>query len=218
LPPSSPDRLYGQPKAIMGLSLQNFDQLLPLAHSEEERIALIWLRQWTVTQHVALEQLFEERQRGGFVRECHGDLHLGNIALIDGRIRVFDCIEFNPELRWIDVMNGVAVLTMDLIQHQRTDLAYRLLDRYLQITGDYRGVYLLRYYMIYRAMVRAKVAGMRAVQAGVNIESQRLLHKKCSDHVTLAKQLATSAHPMLVILHGLSAQVRPLFHKSCYRR
>jgi aminoglycoside phosphotransferase family enzyme len=181
----------------MGPALQNFDQLLPLAHSEDEHTALDWLQQWTARQHAHLEQLFEQRHRDGFVRECHGDLHLGNMVLIDGRIRIFDCIEFNPQLRWIDVMNEVAFLTMDLIQHQRSDLAYRFLDRYLQITGDYPGLPLLRYYMVYRALVRAKVAAMRAAQTGLDEHAQRSLQDKRRTHVMLAKRLAASVRPKL---------------------
>jgi predicted kinase len=188
----------------MGPALQNFEQLVRLTHSEDERTALDGLQQWTAEQHARLEQLFEERHRDGFVRECHGDLHLGNMALIDGRIRIFDCIEFNPELRWIDVMNEVAFLAMDLIQHQRSDLAYRFLDGYLQITGDYRGLLLLRYYMVYRALVRAKVAAMRAEQPSLDPHAQRSLHDKRRTHVMLARRLAESVHPGLAILHGLS--------------
>jgi aminoglycoside phosphotransferase family enzyme/predicted kinase len=204
LSPSPADGLYGQPRTIMGPALQNFDQLLQLAHSEDEHTALDWLQRWTVGQHARLEKLFGERHRDGFVRECHGDLHLGNMVLIDGRVRIFDGIEFSPELRWIDVMNEVAFLTMDLIQHQRSDLAYRFLDRYLQITGDYPGLLLLRYYMVYRALVRAKVAAMRAVQTGLDEHAQRSLQDKRRTHVMLAKRIAQSVHPKLAILHGLS--------------
>ena len=204
LPPASSESPYGYPETIMGTALQNFDQLLPLVDALQDRTALTSLQRWTVTQHAVLAHLFQERRRDGFVGECHGDLHLGNMVLIDGRIRIFDCIEFNPQLRWIDVMNEVAFLSMDLIQHQCSDLAYRFLDRYLQITGDYRGVQLLRYYMVYRALVRAKVAAMRAAQTAMDAQAQRLLHNKCRAHVTLAKQLAESASPILMILHGFS--------------
>ena len=90
-------------------------------------------------------------------RECHGDLHLNNIALVDDRIVVFDCIEFNDHMRWGDVMGEVAFVVMDLEDRKRPDLAFRFLNVYLERTGDYSGLAVLRFFMAYRAMVRAKV-------------------------------------------------------------
>ncbi|HXX13115.1 MAG TPA: AAA family ATPase [Burkholderiales bacterium] len=204
LPPASADSLYGRAKSVMSPALQNFDQLVPLVQTERDRELLIRLREWTQGQHAQLQGVFEERHREGFVRECHGDLHLGNMVLIDGRVRVFDCIEFNPLLRWIDVMNETAFLAMDLIQRGRSDLAFRFLNRYLEISGDYAGVRLLRYYMVYRALVRAKVAAIRAAQDDIAPASTPALRAKCSAHLVLAKQLIDAATPVLAIFHGLS--------------
>jgi aminoglycoside phosphotransferase family enzyme/predicted kinase len=204
LPPAPTDSPYGNPQSIMGPALQNFDQLSPLLEREPDRAALDRLRQWTQVQHAKLGSAFEERRREGFVRECHGDLHLGNMVLIDGRVRIFDCIEFNPLLRWIDVINESAFLAMDLIQRRRPDLAYRFFNRYVEITGDYAGVRLLRYYMVYRALVRAKVAAMRAAQDNVKRADRPALRAKCSAHLALAVELIESPRPALLILHGLS--------------
>ena len=204
LPPAPDSSQYGSPKSIIGPALQNFDQLSPLLESEQDRAVLERLRQWTSAQHANLANVLEGRRRGGFVRECHGDLHLGNIVLIDGRVRIFDCIEFNPDLRWIDVISEAAFLAMDLAQRQHRDLAFRFLNRYLEVTGDYAGVHLLRYYMVYRALVRAKVALMRAAQHDVERAAIPRLRAKCSAHLTLAEQMIEAARPALVILHGLS--------------
>src|SRR6185295_1695793 len=102
----------------------------------------------------------------GFVRECHGDLHLGNIARIDGEPVIFDCIEFNKEMRWIDVMSEVAFTVMDLEDRAHAALAHRFLNAYLERTGDYAGLAVLPVYLAYRAVVRAKVALLRAAQDG----------------------------------------------------
>ena len=204
LPPASPDSPYGSGETIMQRTLENLDALLPLTRSEEEHAALKWLQEWTVAQHARHRQLFDERRRDGFVRECHGDLHLGNMVLTDARIRVFDCIEFNAHLRWIDVMNEAAFLAMDLIGHRRSDLAHRFLDRYLQVTGDYSGVRLLRYYMVYTSLVRARVAAMRAARANLDQHTAVALHERCRTHVLLARELAASARPLVAILHGFS--------------
>lgn len=108
--------------------------------------------------HRRLQPLFSARKAGGFVRECHGDLHLRNLVKLDGRIFAFDCLEFAPDLRWIDVVNEAAFLFMDLETHGAAPLAWRFLDGYLQETGDYAGLSLLGYYSAYHAFVRAKIA------------------------------------------------------------
>ncbi len=204
LEPAAPDSPYGTPRSIMGPALQNFDQLLPLPAAAQDRALLDALQQWTQAQHAALETLFTRRRQDGCVRECHGDLHLGNMVLVDGRVRVFDALEFNAELRWIDVISEAAFLGMDLEQHRRGDLAWRFLNAYLEHTGDYAGARVLRYYMVYRALVRAKVAGIRATQAELAPERRAALTEKCHSHVALAHRLATQARPALIVHYGLS--------------
>jgi len=204
LPPGADASGYGTAAEIAGPALQNFDQLQPLIASDAERGALRGLREWTEQKNEALASRFEARRQAGYVRECHGDLHLGNIVLVDGRVRIFDCIEFNPRLRWIDVMNEAAFLSMDLIQRGYSHLAYRFINRYLEHTGDYAGVDLLSYYMVYRALVRAKVAAMRAAQASVSADARRLLQEKCRAHIDLARQLTAQRRRVLFIMHGLS--------------
>jgi aminoglycoside phosphotransferase family enzyme/predicted kinase len=112
-----------------------------------------------LAQH--LLPLLEERMQNGYVRECHGDLHLSNLVLIAGEVRAFDCLEFNPNLRWIDTLSDVAFLFMDCHERARTDLAYAFLNGYLDASGDYRGAELLGYFAAYRSVVRAKVAALR---------------------------------------------------------
>ena len=204
LPPAAVDSQYGTAAAIMEPARQNFDQLGPLLVDVAERTHLDQLQRWTTEQHRNLEGVFEQRRKDGFVRECHGDLHLANMVLIDGSVRIFDCIEFNPALRWIDVMNEVAFVAMDLLQRRHAHFAYRFLDRYLQLTGDYAGVPLLRYYMVYRALVRAKVAAMRAAQGDVPPATRDALGQRCRVHIELASELSRAAAPALLIMHGLS--------------
>ena len=195
---------YGTAAAIMAPALQNFDQLRPLLEDQQDRERLDRVQRWTEVQHKSLATQFDLRRREGFVRECHGDLHLANMVLIDDRVRIFDCIEFNPALRWIDVMNEVAFAAMDLIQRRHGHFAWRFLDRYLQITGDYAGVRLLRYYMVYRALVRAKVAALRAQQADVSSSTLQTLAVRIRAHIEVAAELSGASSPVLIIMHGLS--------------
>ena len=157
-------------------------------------------RGWLAGEAESLHMAWIERQRAGAVRECHGDLHLANVVLLDGELTAFDCIEFDPALRWIDVMNDVAFLTMDLKAHGRGDLAHRFLDDWLQHSGDHAGLAVLRTYEVYRALVRARVGLLRAAGTGA------LPPAGPPDYLACAEQLATSAGigPRLLITHGLS--------------
>jgi hypothetical protein len=204
LPPADPDGRFGQPQNIMGPALQNFDQLAGLLHYEDDLAMLGRLRAWTQEQHARLGGVFARRLAEGFVRECHGDLHLGNIVLVDGRVRIFDAIEFNAELRWIDPISEVAFLMMDLLQRGQEALAYRFINAYLEHTGDYAGVSVLRYYLVYRALVRAKVAAIRAAQPDTHPPQRQALRRKCHAHLRLADAIVRDAHGGIVINHGVS--------------
>jgi hypothetical protein len=198
------DDAYGSPQRILAPALQNFEQMLPLMSAKTDIALLARLRDWTVREHAALAAAFEARKRDGWVRECHGDLHLGNIALLEGVPTPFDAIEFNPDFRWTDVMNEIAFLAMDLFDHRLPRLAYRFLNAYLEQTGDYAGLLVLRYYLVYRALVRAKVACMRAHQTGIAAQAKSEIEQEQRRHLQLAEHLAAPAHPALLIMHGLS--------------
>ena len=197
------DEAFGSPERILAPALQNFEQMLSLAGTKPDIALLARLRDWSAREHAALAGVFAARKRAGWVRECHGDLHLGNIALLDGVPTPFDGLEFSAELRWTDVMNEIAFLMMDLIDHSLPRLAFRFLNAYLEASGDYAGVRVLRFYLVYRALVRAKVACLRAHQPGIGAGEQSTLAHEYRRHLLLAEHLAGSAHPALAIMHGL---------------
>ncbi|WP_010584986.1 bifunctional aminoglycoside phosphotransferase/ATP-binding protein [Schlesneria paludicola] len=165
--------------------------------------AVAFLAHWTDTEWRRLCPLIEERKRRGFVRECHGDLHLGNLVLIDGKPTLFDCLEFNPDLRWIDVLSDVAFLLMDLLDRGEPDAGWYLLNRYLERTGDFGGLIALRYFLTYRALVRAKVAALRLRQAGVSAAEQTKQHDELESYLTLAQQLTERFPPSIVLMNGV---------------
>jgi len=160
------------------------------------------LESWSEAAHAALTDVFRERKRGGFIRECHGDLHLANIAWVERRAVIFDCIEFSEGLRWIDVMSEAAFLTMDLDDRGAPELSRRWLTGYLELTGDYAGLRVLRFYQVYRALVRAKVACIRMGQAGAGDRAR--LEREYRGYVDLAGRYTRPARPALAIMHGLS--------------
>jgi len=169
------------------------------------------LADWMEQTHHRLAPLMAQRLQSGQVREGHGDLHLGNLALIDNRVQAFDAIEFNDQFRWIDVASDLAFTWMDLLHHGQPGLANVLLSAWLDATGDADATDLLPFYAVYRAMVRAQVTGIRLAQLAPDPGSHAQpdptraacladLHR----HIQLARQLAASGRPALVITHGLS--------------
>lgn len=198
------DSPFGTPQRVLEPAMENFRQIRASFDSPADLAALEALQAWTERQHAALAATFAQRKRDGFVRECHGDMHLGNIALVDGEVTVFDCIEFNDNLRWIDVVSETAFLAMDLMDRKRADLAWRALNLYLERTGDYAGLAVLRYYLVYRAMVRAKVTSIRAGQPGMGAAERGAIIERYRGYIALAQGLASPGAPGLIINHGLS--------------
>jgi hypothetical protein len=162
---AQPDDGFGTADAVIFPVQQNFDQMRERVSDAALLERIERLEAWSAGESRRLADTFDKRLADGCVRECHGDLHLANIVWLDGRARLFDGIEFNPQLRWTDVVADIAFLVMDCEARDRADLANRFLDAWLEATGDYEGLALLGYYVVYRAMVRAKVAAIRMGQA-----------------------------------------------------
>lgn len=194
------DQPYGEPTVIQQAALENFAQIDTARLDRSLRTIIAELEAWTRDSFARLQPVMIERKRGGWIRECHGDLHLGNIVWWQGQPLPFDCIEFNPALRWIDVISEIAFTVMDLAAWDCRPLGFRFLNEYLSDTGDYPGVRLLRYYLVYRAMVRAKIAWLSATQR----EGSEALQQRFRRYLHLARDLSRPQRPALYITHGFS--------------
>lgn len=194
-------------------AVENLDAVEGAAVTEwRERLRA--LRAWNEQQWSRLTPVFEDRRRQGAVRECHGDLHLGNIVLWerpsygDGEmvspVMLFDCIEFNPALRWIDVMSDAAFLMMDLAERGRPEFAARFCNRYLEETGDYGGLAVLKWYLVYRALVRAKVAVLRAAQHPAESADRQRARGEAEAYIRLAEDYVRPNSPRLLLTCGVS--------------
>lgn len=195
---------WGAPAAVAADAAQNFSQMRAAGMPAGSVAALDRLEAWSLQEHARLGDAFAQRQREGAVRECHGDLHLGNIVLLDGHPRVFDCVEFNPAFHWIDVMNEIAFLLMDVRAAGRPDQAARFLNAYLESTGDYGGLRVLRNYLVYRAMVRAKVGLMRARQLAPGTQDAKDFNARFHRYLAFAGECTHASSPFVVLTHGLS--------------
>lgn len=195
---TAPDNSHhGATEQVQAPVRQNFIQIRELQPPQALLDQLAALENWSLAEGTRLAEHFTHRKAGGFIRECHSDLHLGNIAWVDEAPLIFDGIEFNADLRFIDVISEIAFLVMDLHHRGEEALAWRVLNRYLEQTGDYAGLVALPYYMTYRAMVRAKVAAIRASQAGGDFSESE-------GYLLLATRLTRLPGPALLLMHGVS--------------
>lgn len=198
------DSDFGTAEAVWQPVEENFQQIRAATEETELLQRLADIEDWSRKEYSAIRSQLDQRKQDGFIRECHGDLHLGNIVLLDEEIVPFDCIEFNDHLRWIDVMSELAFLVMDIEDHDRRDLAWRLLNAYLERTGDYEGLGVLRFYLVYRAVVRVKVAALRLNQAGLADEDKTAIHHQMGNYLALAEHYIRSRRAAVFIMHGLS--------------
>jgi uncharacterized protein len=142
------------------------------------------------------------RRATGRVRECHGDLHCRNIVRLAGRLVAFDCLEYEPAFRWIDVADEIAFLASDLAARGRPVHAHAFIAGYLEESGDYQACRVLKLYEAHRALVRAKVAALSAAGAGSGErEALRCEHMRLAAH---AASCLKGQAPVLILMQGFS--------------
>jgi uncharacterized protein len=204
IPKADLESPWGTPAAVLAPMEQNFRQIRDLKQPLLESDRLDSLQSWTESVMDNLTPLLDERRELGRIRECHGDLHLGNITRFEGRLMPFDGIEFNPGLRWIDVLSDLAFLLMDLLHRGLSQAAAQLLNDYLELTGDYAGLPLLPFYLLYRAMVRAKVCAIRFCQSDVDQAEAAELLDEYLRYLKLAESVSNYPPAALLLTHGVS--------------
>lgn len=174
------------------------------------------VRALTGATRAALERvraMLTERERDGCVRRCHGDLHLGNIVLIDGAPTLFDAIEFDERIATSDVFYDLAFLLMDLIERGLTPAANIVLNRYLMETkrvADLDALAALPLFMSVRAAIRAKVTATRAKHA----KDRGAAERSARDYFALAERLLAPVRPQLIAAGGLSGTGKSLMARA----
>lgn len=186
---------------MRGAVLGNVAILLSHIDGELEMPALGPLIDWTHDFLDGSMRWFRRREENGFIRECHGDLHARNIVRWGGELVAFDCLEFDPKLRWIDIMNDVAFLFMDLAARGRKDLAFVFLNEHVEHTGDYDGIRLLPFYAVHRALVRAMVDALAAEQ---DPRKRRDFGRRFQARIGIAADFVRPQPPILILMHGPS--------------
>ena len=199
--PCVPPADFGSAEAAWRPMAENFRQVVLTSLHSRAAETIGNIERWSAGHNQALRVVLDRRRADGFVRECHGDLHLTNLVRLDGEIHAFDCIEFSAELRWVDVISDVAFLAMDLESRSRPDLAVAFLDAYLAANGDYQGAALLGFYKVYRSMVRAKVA---ALQHDGGSGEPDVLRARFDRHVVFAASMVNGQGTAMYLTCGVS--------------
>lgn len=199
--PGSP---WGEPDNLHTPVAENFTDIRGLLSDATDLQQLEQLEQWAYSTFQRLIPQLAQRKAEGFIRECHGDIYLDNVALIDGEVTLFDGIEFNDAFRWIDVMSDVAFMAMDLEDRGLNHLAQRFVNAYLEHTGDYAGLALLDYYKAYRAMVRGKVALLRLGQPGLSEAERQEVLARYHSYANLAERYTHVPLRFGILTQGVS--------------
>jgi aminoglycoside phosphotransferase family enzyme/predicted kinase len=162
------------------------------------------------------EALLAQRGRQGHVRRCHGDLHLSNIVLIDGKPVLFDAIEFDPAIASVDVLYDLAFPLMDLLHHGQPDAANVVLNRYLATTSEDHldALSLLPLFLSMRAAIRANVLLARLDQGAGGCDSIR---RTALDYFALACRLVVPPQPRLIAVGGLSGTGKSVLARALAR-
>ncbi|MBI5454292.1 MAG: AAA family ATPase [Deltaproteobacteria bacterium] len=194
---------FGLPEFVSKNTSENFIQTRPFIGRTISNALYERLKYWTEGFLDRNGDLFRVRAGGGFVRDCHGDIHSGHISIVDG-INIIDCIEFNERFRHSDIVADMAFLSMDLDYHNRRDLSRAFDDEYFRASKDAEGARLLDFYKCYRAYVRGKVEGFKSTEKEVP-EGERLSSELSARyHFHLAGLYASRWRPTVIIMRGLS--------------
>lgn len=202
---------FGRIETIRRNAQENFAQTLPFIGRTITEETYDVIKDYTEEFLSSHTELFEERVREGYIKDCHGDIHSDHVSASDG-ISIFDCIEFNERFRYSDTIADMAFLSMDLEFRSRGDLARVFEKSYFSFYTDERGADehgrykdLLDFYKCYRAFVRGKVEGLRLIEPEETEKDKEEALARARLYFRLARGYATGGfRPVMVVVSGLS--------------
>lgn len=178
---------FGSLSVIQTNWQENFEQTLQFRDSTLPESTCETIRTYIDTFISSQHDLFTDRIDNGYIRECNGDIHLGNICLSNNTAYIFDCIEFNERFRYSDTASDVAFLLMDLDYHRRPDLSDAVLSTYIETSGDKGLTKLVTFYKVYRAFVRGKVESLQLLDSGIAQHERDNAEKRAKRYFRLAQ-------------------------------
>ena len=204
LPRPQPDQQWGRPEQLRRVVRDNAAECARAARACGAATSPRSLQGELSRRLEAAMPRLAQRFAAGRVRECHGDLHTRNIVRCAGALRAFDCLEFDPALRWTDVADEIAFLLADLETQQRPLHAQAFLAGYLEESGDYQACALLPLFKAHRVLVRAKVAALSAAHPGALPAEMSDACGQYRSYLEGARRSLAPAAPRLVLMCGLS--------------
>lgn len=196
------DQPYGDPTELAIPALLNFQQVEPVLSERSDREQLEQLQGWADEALKRLWPRMSERKDRGRIREVHGDLHAGHILRDEFGYQLVDCVEYRNEFRWVDVISEMANLVMDIEARGQQALANRLINAWLETTGDYHGLWVYTPYKAYRAMVRAKSALLELEPPKVAREAALSPLELYREYAHRAETYTQVPQRFLIITHG----------------
>ena len=210
----SPKNEFGSLEHISAPVNDNFSCLRGMPFVAPFFKQLDTIQQWAEERFAALSPLFISRKQQGFVKACHGDLHLGNIVTYSGKPLIFDCIEFNDSFRHTDTMNDIAFMAMDLKHKKQPQWANLFANTYAEWSNDFEGLICVSFYESYRAMVRAKVCALQAQHLEPKSTQYKELLQDMQDFIALAHQITEPKQAKLSITFGPSGSGKSVYSKQ----
>ncbi|MBD2210135.1 AAA family ATPase [Calothrix sp. FACHB-156] len=211
-------RSFGEVAQVREAFDENYEQTAKYIGGPQTQVQFDETKAYTERFFAERGELFASRIKNNYIRECHGDLHLRNIALWHDQILLFDCIEFNEPFRFVDVMFDIAYAVMDLEAQQRKDLSNAYLNTYVEQTGDWEGLQILPIYLIRQSYVRAKVTSFLLDDPAVPAAVKEQATKTAAIYYQLAWEYTKPKQGQLIIMSGLSGSGKSTTARSLARQ
>jgi aminoglycoside phosphotransferase family enzyme/predicted kinase len=194
---------HGGAAALAAVVETNHCCLMAASHAGFVTEDIVEIRHRSSEQLAAVGTLLDRRRAAGRVRRCHGDLHLRNVCLFEGRPTLFDCLEFSDEFASVDVLYDLAFLLMDLEHRGLTELSNLVLNRYLDLTGEDEGLAAMPLFLSSRAAIRAHVTAA-AIERAAQKRLKREMAAEARSYLELAARFLRPRSCRLVAIGGLS--------------
>jgi uncharacterized protein len=207
-------RSYGTVEKVRQAFDENYEQTTNAIGGPQTQAQFDATKAYTDQLFAAKADRLTNRISADKIRECHGDLHLGNIALWNDKLWLFDCIEFNEPFRFVDTMYDVAFTCMDLDARHRPDLSNTFLNAYLEQTGDYEGLQVLPLYLSRQAYVRAKVNTFMLNDPNIPDSAKQDFQTNATNYYHLAWAYTQPTSGRLVMMSGLSGSGKSTLAKA----
>ncbi|MBD2665460.1 adenylylsulfate kinase [Richelia sinica FACHB-800] len=211
-------RSFGEVAKVRQAIDENYAQTVNYIGRAQTQEQFDGTKEYTDNFFAQRPELFTDRIKNNYIRECHGDLHLRNMALWHDKIMLFDCIEFNEPFRFVDVMYDVAFTVMDLEARQRQDLGNAFLNAYVEKTGDWEGLQVLPLYLSRQAYVRAKVTSFLLDDPSIPAQVKEEAANTASAYYRQAWEYTQLKQGQIILMSGLSGSGKSTTAKYLARK